>query len=64
MIFGPIFTSFLDGVVSDQRFTYFAEPMSASGHKRTSVTRLQMVRYSPKSGHWASVCPLSGVKRT
>ncbi len=35
MIFGPIFTSFLDGVVSDQRFTYFAEPMSASGHKQT-----------------------------
>ncbi len=28
------------------------------------ATRLQMVRYSPKSGHWASVCLLSGVKRT
>ncbi len=27
-------------------------------------TRLQMVRYSPRSGHWVSVCLLSGVKRT
>ncbi len=33
------------------------------GH-RTKVTRLQMVRYSPRSGHWALVCLLSGVKRT
>ena len=37
---------------------------SALGHKPTSITRLQMVRYSPRSGHWASVCLLSGVKRT
>ncbi len=38
--------------------------MSQLGHKRTSIPRLQMVRYSPRSGHWASVCLLSGVKRT
>ncbi len=31
---------------------------SASGHKPTSITRLQMVRYSARSGHWASVCLL------
>ena len=38
--------------------------MSGMGHKPTSITRLQMVRFSLKSGHWASVCLLSGVKRT
>ncbi len=38
--------------------------MSALGHKRTSITRLQMVRFSPKSRHWVSVCLLSGLKRT
>jgi hypothetical protein len=32
--------------------------MSAKGQKRTLVTRLQMVRYNPGSGHWASVCLL------
>ena len=37
---------------------------SALGHKPTSITRLQMVRFSPKNGHWVSVCLLSGVKRT
>ncbi len=24
----------------------------------------RMVRYSPRSGHWVSVCLISGVKRT
>jgi hypothetical protein len=38
--------------------------MSAKGHKRTSITRLQMVRYNPRNGHWAWVFLLSGVKRT
>ncbi len=29
-----------------------------------AATQLQMVRFSHRSGHWASVCLLSGVKRT
>ena len=40
------------------------EAMSGMGQKQTSITRLQMVRYSPRGGHWASVCLLLGVKRT
>ncbi len=56
MIFGPIFTSFLDGVVSDQRFTYFAEPMSASGLGRVkTLTRIAVasIRFTVRrvSGH-------------
>ena len=38
--------------------------MTAYSYERTSIPRLQMVRYSPRSGHWASVCLLWGVKGT
>ena len=38
---------------------------SAKGHKRTSVTQLQMVRYSPRSGHWGTkVCFLAGQRKS
>ncbi len=37
---------------------------TTKGEAFVSYIGKRMVRYNLRSGHWVSVCPLSGVKRT